>query len=178
MSIAHDVQFLPQRTASTCWFASLCMVLRWGLRHGKPLAPEAKGMLEIYQRRDRPGVAVGAPDRAIARIAGSLGLRRVPFQPSYSSPDTGPVRPLQPEGLDLRPALIERLLRRGPFVLPCLVRVGRGLGAHVVVVRGYRDDNSVLVLDPADLAPSPLTDVGYTAFLSRYAPHSGAVYAF
>lgn len=180
MARVHNVPLIPQASRNSCWLACMKMLTSY----------ELGGALDDPERlrdfMERPDEANSASDEVIKRNAREAGMRIVPFQATYSNPDTfGASSPLG--GLDLRPALMEQMLDHRPFGMPCRVPAGPNRNAlHVIVMRGYTDDDGpgpeparYWPIDPASVGPTaPALAVPYEVLIQAYIPDGGYVFTF
>lgn len=180
MARVHSMQFIPQASPNSCWLACMKMLTKYELGG----ALHDRETLRAFMNRSDEARA--ASDEIIQRNAREAGMRIVPFQATYSNPETfGGSSPLV--GLDVRKVFMEQMLDHRPFGMPCRVRAGPTRnGLHVIVVRGYTDDDGpgpepsrYWFLDPADVGPTaPAIAFPYELFIQDFIPDGGYVFTF
>lgn len=180
MARVHNMQLIPQASRNSCWLACMKMLTKYEL--GGALYHRERMRAFMERSDDAPAAA----DEIIQRNAREAGMRIVPFQATYSNPDTfGGSSALG--GIDIRPGVMEQMLDNRPFGMPCRVPAGPTRNAlHVIVVRGYTDDDGpgpepsrYWFLDPAEVGPTaPALAVPYELFTQVFIPDGGYVFTF
>ncbi len=189
MARVHTVNFIPQFNANTCWFACMQMLAEYELSTGTARNPILlKRFLNITldqlasQRMDG-----AADDGLIRRQSRLLGMRIATLDATYTGGNaflgTGGVAL---GGLDLRMLTMENLLDSRPFGLPCRAVSGGRAGMHVIVVRGYSDEDGsgpepikYWYLDPAaEPGTSGAAALRYEDLIRNFVPDGGYVFTF
>ena len=189
MSSMHNVNFIPQHNEDTCWFACMKMLAGYELSRGTARDPvRLKRFMNLtLEDLASAGMDGAAGDDVIRLQAGLIGMHIEPFAPTYTEGSaflgTGGEAL---GGMDLRMITMENLLNHKPFGLPCRVPAGSRARLHVIVIRGYADEDDsgpepmhYWYLDPAaDPVAARASALPYERLIQEYIPDGGYVFTY
>lgn len=188
MASVHNVNFIPQMNAHTCWFASMQMLVGYELAKGTARNPTLHKRFMNITLEDLASEQMdgAAGDELIRRQAQQIGMRIEMLDATYTDESaflgTGGVAL---GGLDLRMLTMENLLDSRPFGLPCRAAAS-GQAGHVIVVRGYSDEDGsgpepikYWFLDPAaERGAAGAAALRYEDLIRHFIPAGGYVFTF